>query len=431
MSAPGQVRVFADYEGDVSEVADVVVVGSGPSGAVVAKELTDAGKRVVLVEEGPPFTPREFELDGAISMARTMREGGLRTTRGSVISTMQAICLGGGSLVNSAICVRAPDFVLDRWCGDFDLSHTTRVDLDPHYDAVGSFLGISPTPENVLGRRNLLFRDGCEALGYDLWDLDDRPFDSHPAASAFFPSPFEEAAILTLDGVGEWATGSIGLGRGNRIEALKELRFPHSLGLLYSAFTYFTGFKVNSGEYKLMGLAPYGEPLYRDRILEELLDLKEDGSFRMNLDYFAYTHRDVMTSARMDRLFDGPPRSAESAASAASPCSTAGARSGVFSMAASIALTRPSWPAPGSPAPASGGMISSRTHASAPACSSLKIASWLISVPVSCLQSKRLARLRLIVSAMWRASAWIVLVGFTPPAVTKMLPSMMKRLRTS
>jgi carbamoyltransferase len=135
--------------------------------------------------------------------------------------------------------------------------------------------------------------------------------ESH-AASAFFPSPFEEAAILTLDGVGEWATGSISIGRGNKIEMLEELRFPHSLGLLYSAFTYFTGFKVNSGEYKLMGLAPYGEPVYRDRILDNLLDLKQDGSFRMNMDYFAYCRDDVMTSRKMEDLFDGPPRAAES-----------------------------------------------------------------------------------------------------------------------
>jgi carbamoyltransferase len=135
--------------------------------------------------------------------------------------------------------------------------------------------------------------------------------ESH-AASAFFPSPFQEAAVLTLDGVGEWTTGSIGLGRGNQITLLKELRFPHSLGLLYSAFTYFTGFKVNSGEYKLMGLAPYGEPIYRERILEKLLDLKPDGSFRMDMSYFAYTYRDVMTSKKMDELFGGPPRRAES-----------------------------------------------------------------------------------------------------------------------
>ena len=135
--------------------------------------------------------------------------------------------------------------------------------------------------------------------------------ESH-AASAFFPSPYEEAAILTLDGVGEWTTGSIALGRGNEIKLIKELRFPHSLGLLYSAFTYFTGFKVNSGEYKLMGLAPYGEPIYRDLILEKLLDLKADGSFRMDMSYFAYTYKDVMTSKKFDSLFGGPPRKAES-----------------------------------------------------------------------------------------------------------------------
>ena len=136
--------------------------------------------------------------------------------------------------------------------------------------------------------------------------------ESH-AASAFFPSPFDEAAILTLDGVGEWATGSISHGRGNKIKMLEELRFPHSLGLLYSAFTYFTGFRVNSGEYKLMGLAPYGEPIYRERILENLLDLREDGSFRMNMDYFAYCHDDVMTSRKMEELFDGPARRSETA----------------------------------------------------------------------------------------------------------------------
>jgi len=134
--------------------------------------------------------------------------------------------------------------------------------------------------------------------------------ESH-AASAFFPSPFEEAAIVTLDGVGEWTTGSIALGRGNHIELLEELRFPHSLGLLYSALTYFTGFKVNSGEYKLMGLAPYGEPRYKDRIIEHLLDLKPDGSFRLNMDYFAYCYDDVMTSPKMSELFGGPPRTSE------------------------------------------------------------------------------------------------------------------------
>ena len=134
--------------------------------------------------------------------------------------------------------------------------------------------------------------------------------ESH-AASAFLPSPFEEAAIVTMDGVGEWATGSIAHGRGNQIRMLQELRFPHSLGLLYSAFTYFTGFKVNSGEYKLMGLAPYGEPRFRDTMLKHLIDLKDDGSFRMDMSYFAYIHRDVMTSAKLDGLLGGPPRRPE------------------------------------------------------------------------------------------------------------------------
>ena len=136
--------------------------------------------------------------------------------------------------------------------------------------------------------------------------------ESH-AASAFFPSPFEEAAILTVDGVGEWATATYGAGRGNHIELTHELRFPHSLGLLYSAFTYFTGFKVNSGEYKLMGLAPYGQPRFADRILEHLLDLKPDGSFRMDMSYFNYCQGLTMTGPKFDELFDGPARSPESA----------------------------------------------------------------------------------------------------------------------
>jgi len=132
------------------------------------------------------------------------------------------------------------------------------------------------------------------------------------AASAFFPSPFEEAAIMTLDGVGEWATASYGTGRGNRVHLTHELRFPHSLGLLYTAFTYYAGFKVNSGEYKLMGLAPYGEPVYADLILEHLLDLKEDGSFRMDMSYFNYCRGLTMTSEKFHRLFGGPPRKPES-----------------------------------------------------------------------------------------------------------------------
>ena len=132
------------------------------------------------------------------------------------------------------------------------------------------------------------------------------------AASAFFPSPFDDAAILTMDGVGEWATGSISHGQGNEIKMVKEMHFPHSIGLLYSAITYFTGFRVNSGEYKLMGLAPYGEPIYKDLILEKLIDLKPDGSFKMDMSYFAFIYDDVMTSPKMNELFDGPPRAAES-----------------------------------------------------------------------------------------------------------------------
>jgi carbamoyltransferase len=134
--------------------------------------------------------------------------------------------------------------------------------------------------------------------------------ESH-AASAFFPSPFDEAAIMTFDGVGEWATATLGTGRGNRIELHSELRFPHSLGLLYSAFTYYTGFRVNSGEYKLMGLAPYGEPVYADLIRERLMDLKDDGSFRLDMSYFNYCQGLTMTSKKFDGLFGGPPRRPE------------------------------------------------------------------------------------------------------------------------
>ena len=135
--------------------------------------------------------------------------------------------------------------------------------------------------------------------------------ESH-AASAFFPSPFEDAAILTLDGVGEWSTATMGAGDGNRIELLRELKFPHSLGLLYSAFTYYCGFKVNSGEYKLMGLAPYGTPKFADTIREHLLDLRPDGSFRMNMACFNYCQGLTMTNVRFDELFGGPPRAPES-----------------------------------------------------------------------------------------------------------------------
>lgn len=134
--------------------------------------------------------------------------------------------------------------------------------------------------------------------------------ESH-AASAFFPSPFDEAAILTLDGVGEWSTTCMGVGRGNTIELTDEIRFPHSLGLLYSAFTYYTGFRVNSGEYKVMGLAPYGHPIYRDRILDRVVDLKDDGSFRLDMSYFNYCQGLTMTSKKFHDLFGGPPHQPE------------------------------------------------------------------------------------------------------------------------
>ncbi|MGH9428967.1 MAG: carbamoyltransferase family protein, partial [Terriglobia bacterium] len=135
--------------------------------------------------------------------------------------------------------------------------------------------------------------------------------ESH-AASAFYPSPFEESAILTIDGVGEWATSSIGIGKGNEITLLKELRFPDSLGLLYSAFTYYTGFRVNSGEYKVMGLAPYGEPKYVSIIKNKVLEIREDGSIKMNHEYFGYSQGLRMTNGAFDKLFGGRPRKPES-----------------------------------------------------------------------------------------------------------------------
>jgi carbamoyltransferase len=131
------------------------------------------------------------------------------------------------------------------------------------------------------------------------------------AASAFFPSPFERAAVLTMDGVGEWPTTSFAIGEGSNLTMVREIQFPHSLGLLYSAFTYYTGFKVNSGEYKLMGLAPYGQPVYATRIADNLIDVKPDGSFRLNMDYFNYCTGLTMTNRRFDSLFDGPPREPE------------------------------------------------------------------------------------------------------------------------
>ena len=142
-------------------------------------------------------------------------------------------------------------------------------------------------------------------------DINKIKFSEHHfshAASAFYPSPFEEAVVLTLDGVGEWATTTIGIGKKNKLEIIKEIHFPHSLGLLYSAFTYYVGFKVNSGEYKLMGLAPYGKPLFKDLILQKLIDLKEDGSFKLNMKYFNYATGLTMTNDKFSKLFGHPVR---------------------------------------------------------------------------------------------------------------------------
>lgn len=149
------------------------------------------------------------------------------------------------------------------------------------------------------------------ALGYEGEILFTEHHESH-AAAAFYPSPFQEAAFITMDGVGEWATASYGVGKDNQIRIIAEIHFPHSLGLLYSAFTYYTGFKVNSGEYKVMGLAPYGKPAYKDLILLELMDLKEDGSFKMNMEYFDYCAGLAMTNKKFEKLFSGPPRKPES-----------------------------------------------------------------------------------------------------------------------
>jgi carbamoyltransferase len=183
-----------------------------------------------------------------------------------------------------------------------------------------NYLGVAPlgwrsfmTAMPVWVKEKLFTREALlrELPGYDKPILFAEHHESH-AASAFYPSPFDEAAVLTLDGVGEWATSSYGVGRGADLNLLAELRYPHSLGMLYSAFTYYTGFKVNSGEYKVMGLAPYGEPKYAQAILTHLLDLKEDGSFKLNADYFNYMHGLTMTNGAFSRLFGGPARAPES-----------------------------------------------------------------------------------------------------------------------
>ena len=166
--------------------------------------------------------------------------------------------------------------------------------------------------EKLFQKKHLF--DLLQELDKNFKDIKKIKFSEHHyshAASAFYPSPFEEAIILTLDGVGEWATTTLAHGKGNQITILKEIHFPHSLGLLYSAFTYYTGFKVNSGEYKVMGLAPYGKPIYKDLILENLIDLKEDGSFRLDMSYFNYATGLTMTNKKFEHLFGQPARKKE------------------------------------------------------------------------------------------------------------------------
>ncbi len=173
---------------------------------------------------------------------------------------------------------------------------------------IGSFIKAMPLwIKQKLWIKELILKD----VGFHGTMLFPEHHESH-AASAFLPSPFQEAAFLTLDGVGEWTTASFGVGKDNDLEIFSEIRFPHSLGLLYTAFTYYTGFKVNSGEYKVMGLAPYGEPKYVDVILNELMDVKEDGSFKMNMKYFDYCAGLTMTNHKFDQLFGSPPRKPES-----------------------------------------------------------------------------------------------------------------------
>jgi carbamoyltransferase len=177
-----------------------------------------------------------------------------------------------------------------------------------------SFEQFEKACRSVLGIK-MWVKDYVKQIVGSLGKLDQLLFAEHHmshAASAFYPSQFQEAAIITLDGVGEWATTTIGIGTGNRIELFKEIDYPHSLGLLYSAFTYYCGFKVNSGEYKLMGLAPYGQPIYYDKMLDNLIDVKEDGSYRLNTEYFGYLDSLIMTNEKFNQLFGGLPRQPES-----------------------------------------------------------------------------------------------------------------------
>ncbi|MFA7254770.1 MAG: carbamoyltransferase [Candidatus Omnitrophota bacterium] len=212
-------------------------------------------------------------------------------------------CLKQGSIKASGLdCVA----FYDKPFLKFERILETYLAYSPH--GIVSFLQAMP----LWIKQKLWMKDYIQTeLGFEGKIIFPEHHESH-AASAFFPSPFQEAAFLTMDGVGEWATTSYGVGKANKINILAEIKFPHSLGLLYSAFTYYTGFKVNSGEYKVMGLAPYGKPVYKDLILKELIDLKEDGSFKLNMKYFDYCAGLRMTNSRFDKLFGAPRRRPES-----------------------------------------------------------------------------------------------------------------------
>jgi carbamoyltransferase len=240
--------------------------------------------------------------DGAIAAAA--QEERFTRLKGDASLPRNAIAF---CLESEGITVDEVDFVgfYDKPLLKFERILETYLGIAPR--GFQSFLKAGPL---WIKEKLFMARELRSGLGYEGELLFAEHHESH-AASAFFPSPFEGAAILTMDGVGEWATASIGVGRGNDLELTHELHWPDSLGLLYSAFTYYTGFKVNSGEYKVMGLAPYGEPKYVQRILDELMDLREDGSFRLNQEYFNYLGGLTMTSERFHDLFEGPPRSPE------------------------------------------------------------------------------------------------------------------------
>jgi carbamoyltransferase len=242
---------------------------------------------------------RDGEIVAAASEERfTRRKGDAAFPTKSV-----EFCLGeAGLTLDQVDCVAFYDKPLLK----FERILETYVAVAPR--GFRSFLMAGP-----LWIKEKLFteREIRDALGWKGMLLFSEHHESH-AASAFFPSPFEEAAVLTIDGVGEWATASVGVGRGSDLELLREMHWPDSLGLLYSAFTYHTGFRVNSGESKVMGLAPYGEPRFVRAILDRLIDLKEDGSFRMDQSYFNYLSGLTMTNDRFSELFEGPPRTPES-----------------------------------------------------------------------------------------------------------------------